>query len=53
MSKDFINAVKSIRSFWHIRPVTKVHGNNKKDKKKQRRECKRICKRYEGSDEFC
>jgi hypothetical protein len=33
---------------WHINPVTRIHDKNKKDKKKQRREGKEICRKYDG-----
>lgn len=46
MSKNYIDAVKSIRKMWHINPVTRIHDKNKKDKKKQRREGKEICRKY-------
>ena len=46
MSKNFIDAVKSIRNMWHMNPVTRIHDKNKKDKKKQRREGKEICRKY-------
>ena len=47
MSKNFIDAVKSIRNMWHMNPVTRIHDKNKKDKKKQRREGKEICQKYD------
>lgn len=47
MSKNYIDAVKSIRNMWHINPVTRIHDKNKKDKKKQGREGKEICRKYD------
>lgn len=34
------------RSYWYINPVTRVHDNNKKNKKKERREGKQEIKKY-------
>jgi len=47
MSKNFIDVLKTVRNMWGFNPQTRIQKNKKRDKKKRRKDSKKIIRSEE------